>query len=1801
VNRADASVVDDRGADAALGPADRAGLLGLHDALHDAGFAVGTRELLAATQLLVQLHAGGRWQDDGAWLRGHLRALYCKSRREQDAFDALFDGWWQQRAQALEQAGRAAQAEPDADESSPRKADSEPGDPTPPPLPPPKPFWARVEWLIVAAVMVLVLLAVKDRWWPQPPPVPTPPDPIEILPGAGPAASAPAPAPAPSVQRAAPDGHAGFVPQQVRRRELRPWLVALLLALPLPLLLLVYAPALALSRRHVDRERARAGVRLDVSSWREEAVRIVPPLADRTAGRLDRHVLPAADGAARLPRRVLDPARTLAATLRQHGRLALRWRARRTRPSYLLLIDVQGENDLRGRLFFRWADRLRRQGVNVEIWLFDADPRQLYLPHQRHVREASGAATNAVRFEQVAARALAEATSRLVIVSDGAGFFAAPPAAGGASGELQAWWPQLGWERWRERVMFTPIDARDWGTREVAIERPLGRVDPGFLVLPLEAEALDAYAVQLTRGELPPIVLSAARRYPPLLAQLPEGGLAAEPPAPAQVDQLMTQLRLYLGENGLRWLAACAVPPVSRWELTLLIGEALFRDGSHVTGAERDAAAQEASLHWLLHTNYARLARLPWLRSASFPDWLALRLLDELSLTVQEQIREVVRRLLDQAPREQADTLVDVLAIDCTPPRRGGGPREEDAAAAAAPPAETGAQHARRQWLYLGFLDGLSPRQLALRAPSSWRQWFAEPRRNARGLADALGMAWEWLRAALARLMWRDGRRESGAAWAPLALAAGWLAACAFGLAWAVRQPVDALSPLIADALFVDRAIDAGIASPVPYQMLVMAGRDGHRFATVDAVGDVQAWQTRGEDGLARPIGLPLRLEQPARALFFTGADDSNLLVVQRHGLVQWAATAPNAPRKWHAVAQLPIWPVGAVLTRDRRILVAWDDGSRVMTVDLEVGGVGELTLPRNTFALQAGVGEGSDVVFLQFAMTTRFDAITGQGRAFRLSSPPRASGEWLSPSGDAAISASEDGSMFEDDLLANRSLGAVAERLGAVDGVAFGPGRLRAADSGGTLRVWDERGLLLGPIPLGNRPLREMRFVGDGSVLLTLDADRRLREHTVPARPAVGAPAPAAPPAVLVDESVTPALLAVSPDGRHLLTASTSHELRVWQRASTAAAPVPAAAAASAAGRSLAFSSGGRWAAAGDRDGQVQVWDLQAGSTRASWRAGTSALRGKGTGGPSALRGVMISADGRQLATLDAAGELRAWNAATGAALGPPVPLPRSAEVAADRAGTTLLVIDGDRALDLWRLTPTGLARGAQIRSDGFVSAALANDGATLATATANGRVRLWSTSSGQRVAEFSVSAAAATSQLTGSAALSPTATDAAPATKDARPALTPPAALFGLTSMPDLRGQPLAAVRSQLASMGLASRASADGAPTRALPGTVMRQTPAAGAALRPGQVVQLVVAGSPCRAGYVVRGAFAGDLACVTAAARDQAQRDNAAATSRVEPKGGTFGPETCVQGFVWREADRPQLGEKFTDKVCVTPAERSAVAAANAAQAGLQAEELGLRMPPRTTGVVAPVRMAASAEPSAQAGTRPVATTGVPSDRPLTDIQLMAPSASQVVVVARGRDWATAHVHATRGPARPPIAARHVGLADASLQWFTMADGQLADLVLYTAGSDGRVRSWRSEGEVEPSLDHGAPVSGAMVAPDDRHLASVDASGRLRVWDLRTRRALPSAIEHGPGGVAALAFDDAGTQLVSAGADGRLHLTHLPPRELGELRTVRPFAMGWFVALAVLALGAVAAMLFAARRRALRVQRWLVAAA
>lgn len=103
--------------------------------------------------------------------------------------------------------------------------------------------------------------------------------------------------------------------------------------------------------------------------------------------------------------------------------------------------------------------------------------------------------------------------------------------------------------------------------------------------------------------------------------------------------------------------------------------------------------------------------------------------------------------------------------------------------------------------------------------------------------------------------------------------------------------------------------------------------------------------------------------------------------------------------------------------------------------------------------------------------------------------------------------------------------------------------------------------------------------------------------------------------------------------------------------------------------------------------------------------------------------------------------------------------------------------------------------------------------------------------------------------------------------------------------------------------------------------------------------------------CLQGFVWREAVRTDHVCVSGNTRAQTKVENAQAAAHRSPNGGPYGPDTCSSGYVWREA-------VAGDHVCVTPDRRS-LAAEDNRNAAARRNTLRVRLatytiPPRCDG-------------------------------------------------------------------------------------------------------------------------------------------------------------------------------------------------------------------------------------------------------
>jgi len=375
----------------------------------------------------------------------------------------------------------------------------------------------------------------------------------------------------------------------------------------------------------------------------------------------------------------LDAPATVAATIERGGRFTPVYSRRQVLPEYLVLVDRAGFHDQQARRVDEICGRLREDGVFVDRYYFDRDPRVCYGPDP---------AAPHFSLEDLATH---HPEHRLIVFTDGAGLMHP------LTGKPQRWLELFG--GWGDRAVLTPEAPGHWGYREMA----LAGLD--FVVLPATQAGLSVL-VETLQAETspPPDRRNGAPPFPEMLDERPTLYLARREPEAERLESLCRQLQLYLGAEGYGWLCACAVYPVLAWDLTLYLG-------SRLRGAHGEKLLAEDRL--------LKLARLPWFRHGSMPDWLRLRLILDLAREQERAIRAALNDLLQSALEQPGDG----FALDLALPRpflKGRDWRRLLADFLRTAPEDS----SLRDYVFLSCMSGRKPGRLTVAAPNFLRRIF---------------------------------------------------------------------------------------------------------------------------------------------------------------------------------------------------------------------------------------------------------------------------------------------------------------------------------------------------------------------------------------------------------------------------------------------------------------------------------------------------------------------------------------------------------------------------------------------------------------------------------------------------------------------------------------------------------------------------------------------------------------------------------------------------------------------------------------------------------------------------------------------------------------------------------------------------------------------------------------------------------------------------------------------------------------------------------------------------------------------
>jgi hypothetical protein len=302
----------------------------------------------------------------------------------------------------------------------------------------------------------------------------------------------------------------------------------------------------------------------------------------------------------------LDETKTIDATLRQGGWFSPVYHTYQTPVEYLFLINRASFRDHQARWVDEMIDFLKRDGVFVAKYYFEANPLICFGDTVESPPKKLSEIKN--QYNQHC----------LVIVSDAHIFFSA------IDGELVPWITQF--EAWAKRTILTPSPIGNWVSHEFILAQQ-------FIVLPATAQGLYILSQILNPDTANTYIVSEEDKEPlpdPLLTR-PLRWIERDPPAPDQVEAMLKLIQQYLGKAGFYWFCACAVFPELHWNITLYLGNVL------------NTIEEEPLVE---HCEPARLARLPWFRYAYMPDWLRMRLILALTTTPQSEIRSALQDLL---------------------------------------------------------------------------------------------------------------------------------------------------------------------------------------------------------------------------------------------------------------------------------------------------------------------------------------------------------------------------------------------------------------------------------------------------------------------------------------------------------------------------------------------------------------------------------------------------------------------------------------------------------------------------------------------------------------------------------------------------------------------------------------------------------------------------------------------------------------------------------------------------------------------------------------------------------------------------------------------------------------------------------------------------------------------------------------------------------------------------------------------------------------------------------------------------
>jgi hypothetical protein len=285
---------------------------------------------------------------------------------------------------------------------------------------------------------------------------------------------------------------------------------------------------------------------------------------------------------------MLDVGGTVAASIEALGFPTFRYRRDSRLPEYLFLIDRASFRDHQSLLHEHLATMLRRQGLYVNTYFYECDPRVCW----------SSSSDEPCYLEDLQRT---RAGYRLLLFGNGEQLLDA------VTGRLVHW--RRVFEPWADRAVLTSEPPSQWGARELTLAAQ-------FAVVPATLEGLTVLAGYF---ELP--------------ASLSNQAWAGRELGADSSVSMSDALRRYLGPDVFQWLCACAIYPELQWDLTLRLG-----------------ALSCMAPGLVCEQTLVKLLRLEWFRSGSMPDDVRRDLIAQLDPKLEREARESIVQGLETSP-----------------------------------------------------------------------------------------------------------------------------------------------------------------------------------------------------------------------------------------------------------------------------------------------------------------------------------------------------------------------------------------------------------------------------------------------------------------------------------------------------------------------------------------------------------------------------------------------------------------------------------------------------------------------------------------------------------------------------------------------------------------------------------------------------------------------------------------------------------------------------------------------------------------------------------------------------------------------------------------------------------------------------------------------------------------------------------------------------------------------------------------------------------------------------------------------